>query len=600
MVSRALLLAVLIPTSLPLCAQRIATEAEHGIVVSVQELASQAGADVLKQGGNAVDAAVATGFALAAVYPWAGNLGGGGFMLVHTADGRDVAIDFRETAPAAATREMYLDKDGNVLPRGPGSSTIGWRASGVPGTVAGLALTLEKYGSGKITWAQVLEPARRLAEGHTVTAYNATRARFVSKLLLQDPETKRIYAKDGAFWSAGELWHQPELAATLARLQKMGPREFYEGETAQKIASAMAEHGGTITAADLKNYTAVERKPLRGKYRGYEIVTMPPPSAGGIALLQIFQMMEPFDVAAMGPNSAAKYHLMIEAMRRTARVRSEYLGDPGFINVPVAGLLDPSYTAALMKDYDPAKATPSSAITPPRPAGLDTPGAAPASRLRTFYPLLAESTETTQFSAVDAAGNAVSATYTLNGGYGSGVTIPGTGVLMNNEMDDFTSKPGVPNAYKLIQGENNAIAPGRRPVSSMMPTIVLKDGHVQLITGSPGGSTIISTVLCVVTNFIDHQMPVAQAVDAPRIHHQWMPDIVNYEPYGLSGDTLDALRARGHTVNLRNLYGSGTGQETPLIELYQGDAESIAVDPKTHRLLGAPDSRKPDARAAGW
>ena len=557
------------------------------MVVSVHALATEAGVEMLRRGGNAVDASLATGLALVTVYPWAGALGGGGFMLIHLADGRDVAIDFRETAPAAATRDMYLDADGHVVK---GASTVGWRASGVPGTVAGFALALEKYGSGKITWADVCEPARRLAaDGHVVTAYTADRFRWKRRLLEKFPASRRIYLNEGHLWKAGDLWRQPDLAATFARLQKDGPREFYEGETARRIAEAMAANGGMITLADLKSYRAVERTPFRTAYRGYDVVVMPPPSSGSIALVQMLAMLEPFDIASRGPDSAARYHLFTEVMRRAYRVRAEYLGDPDFVSIPVAQLLDRRYTAALMRDYDPAKATPSAALklpplTPARPA--HAPAVPP------------ESTETTHFSVVDAAGNAVAITYTLNGGYGSGVTIPGTGVLMNNEMDDFAAKPGVPNAYKLIQGEANAIAPGKRPLSSMTPTIVLRDGKPFLVTGSPGGSTIIATVLQIVTNVIDFKMPVAQAVEAHRIHHQWMPDVINYEPYGLSADTLRLLRAQGHTVALRNLYGE-PGETTPLSEFYQGDAETILIDPATGRRQGAADPRKPDGLALG-
>ena len=574
-------------------AQRAAIEAEHGLVTSSHELASQAGLEMLQRGGNAVDAAVATGLALTVVYPFAGNIGGGGFMLVHLADGRDIAIDYRETAPAAASRDMYVGRDGNVL-AGPGSSTVGWRASGVPGSVAGFALALQKYGSGKLTWADVCEPARRLAaDGHLVSQGTAAGFRRDAKLLGQFDESNRIYLNGGAFWNAGDLWQQPDLAATFARLQKNGPREFYEGETAQKIADAMAKNGGTLALADLKNYQVAERAPLRGSYRGYDIVTMPPPSSGGIALLQMLAMLESFDVAALGPNSAAKYHLFTEVMRRAFRDRAEYLGDPDFVSVPVAGLLDRAYIAGLMKNYEPAKATPSEGLAPGRPAGA-APGGGSPGKIHTIYylnPLFAaESRETTQFSVVDAAGNAVSNTYTLNGGFGSGVTIPGTGILMNNEMDDFTSKVGVKNMFGLLQGPANAIVPGKRPLSSMTPTFVFKDGKLFLVTGSPGGPTIINTVLEILTNVIDHGMPVAQAVEAPRIHHQWMPDVLSYERYGLSADTAAALTAMGHVLKERVSYEGS----------YQGDGETIMIDPKTNLRLGAADPRKSDARAVGY
>jgi gamma-glutamyltranspeptidase / glutathione hydrolase len=576
--------------SAPLRAQRLAVEGERGMVVSVHHLASAAGAEILQRGGNAVDAAVATGLALVTVYPWAGALGGGGFMLVRMADGRQVAVDYRETAPASATRDMYLGPNGEVVK---GASTVGWRASGIPGTVAGFALAMEKYGSGKVSWTDVCEPARRLAaEGHVVSAFNASRQRVVAKKLEQFPESKRIYLNDGAYWKTGDIFRQPDLAATFARLQKNGPRDFYEGETARLIADAMSKHGGTITLADLKGYRPAERPPVRGTYRGHEIITMPPPSSGGIVLLQMLGMLEPYDVAALGHISSAKYHLFIEVMRRAFRDRAEYMADPDFVKVPVAELLDRDYLKRRMSDFSPDKATPSAAVQP----GL---GALKLSQHPAHGAELGrEATETTHYSVVDAAGNAVANTFTLNGGYGSGVTIPGTGILMNNEMDDFTAKPGTPNMFKLIQGEANAIAPGKRPLSAMTPTVVLKDGKLVLVTGSPGGPTIINTVLCVITNVIDHRMPVAQAVDAPRIHHQWMPDVVGHEPYSLARDVSDALTAKGHTFEVKSLYADGAS--TPLLELYQGDAETIFVDPKTNVRYGAADSRKPDSRAVGY
>jgi gamma-glutamyltranspeptidase/glutathione hydrolase len=567
-------------------AQRTPVEAEHGMVASVHVLASEAGVEILKKGGNAVDAAAAVGLAITVVYPFAGSLGGGGFMMIHLADGRDVAIDYRETAPAAATVNMYVGSDGNVLKPGPGSSTVGWSASGVPGSVAGFALAQQKYGSGKVTWADVVEPARRLAaEGFTVSSGTADNLRESAKKLGQFPESKRIFLAGGALIKAGDVWRQPDLAATLARIQKKGPREFYEGETAKLIADAMSKNGGNITLADLKGYTAVERKPLRGSYRGYEIVTMPPPSSGGIALLQMLGMLEPFNVAKMGPNSAAKYHLFIEVMRRAFRDRAEFLGDPDFVGVPTAGLLDRAYIAGLMKNFDPAKATPSEGMAPGQPAGWKPISAIQLSDLAAQ--LSHESTETTHFSIVDAAGNAVSNTHTLNGAYGSGVTIPGTGVVMNNEMDDFTSKIGVKNMFGLLQGPANSIAPGKRPLSSMTPTFVLKDGKLAFVTGSPGGPTIINTVFEIITNVIDHTMPIMQAVEFPRFHHQWMPNEISYDRYGMSPDTTALLTAMGHKLNERpNVVG--------------GDGETVAIDAKTQLRLGAADPRKPDSKAVGY
>ena len=588
-----LLLAVIAPLLLalwsPLHAQRSAVEAPRGMVTSAHVLATEAGLAMLQRGGNAVDAAVATGLALTVVYPAAGNIGGGGFMVIHLAGtspgaaGRDLVIDYRETAPAAAARDMYLDAQGNVL-AGPGSSVLGWRASGVPGSVAGLALALEKYGSGKLTWAEVCEPSRRLAiEGHLVSQATAASLRNAKNLALFE-ESKKIYQNGGAFWKNGDRWVQPDLGATFARLQAHGPREFYEGETAKKIADAMARHGGVITLADLKAYRAVERAPLRGTYRGHDIITMPPPSSGGLVLLQMLAMIETFDVAALGHNSAAKYHLFTEAMRRAFRDRAEYLGDPDFVKLPVTELLDRDYLKRRMRDFDPQRATPSDRVE----AGLGPLklAAAPASAPR----FAAESTETTHFSVVDAAGNAVANTYTLNGNHGSGVTIPGTGILMNNEMDDFTAKVGVRNMFGLLQSAANSVAPGKRPLSAMTPTLVFKDGKLVLVTGSPGGPTIINTVLQIITNVIDHGMSVAKAVEAPRIHHQWVPDVLTYESYGMSADTAALLTAKGHTVKERISYEGG----------YHGDAETIAVDPKTNLRHGAADPRRADARALGY
>lgn len=569
------------------------------MVTSVHELASLAGLEMLQRGGNAIDAAVATGLALTVVHPFAGNIGGGGFMLIRLADGRSVALDYRERAPASATRDMYVGPDGNVL-SGPASSTVGWRASGVPGSIAGFALALQKYGSGKLSWADVCEPARRLAaDGHRVTPIAAALHRTHAKLLTQFDESKKIFLNDGAFWKPGDLWIQADLAATFARLQKNGPREFYEGATADLIADAMKKNGGLITLADLQAYQVAERTPLHGTYRGYDIITMPPPSSGGIALLQMFAMLEPHDVGALGAQSAAKYHLFTEVMRRAFRDRAEYLGDPDFVKVPVAELLDRTYLKKRMADFSPTRATPSEKIEP----GLGTvkltslPPGSPGLSLSHHSTLNAqlarlapESTETTHFSIVDAAGNAVANTSTLNGGYGSGVTIPGTGILMNNEMDDFTAKVGVKNMFGLLQGPANAIVPGKRPLSSMTPTIVLKDKKLFFVTGSPGGPTIINTVLQIVSNVIDFGMSVTQAVESPRIHHQWMPDSLSYERNGLSTDTANILKSLGHSFKERASYEGA----------YQGDGETIMVDPETHLRLGASDLRRGDSKAVGY
>jgi gamma-glutamyltranspeptidase/glutathione hydrolase len=541
------------------------------MVASGEAAASRAGADILKRGGNAVDAAVAVGLTLAVTLPEAGNLGGGGFMLIHRADGKTIIIDYRETAPALASRDMYLDSRGDMVPK---ASEIGYRAVGVPGTVAGLALALEKYGTMK--WRDVIEPARRLAaEGFPVShrLERSFREKDHLERLERFPESRRVFLKDGAFYAEGEILKQPELAATLARLQEEGPREFYEGRTAQFLADAMKSHGGLITREDLKNYKPVERQPLRGSYRGYEIVTMPPPSSGGVALLEILNMLESYDVGAMAVNSSRKDHLLIEAMRRAFADRADLLGDTDFVKVPVERLISKSYAAALAKTIDPERATASTSIKPGILLGE-------------------ESHQTTHFSVVDGQGNAVSNTYTLNLGYGSGVTVPGAGFLLNDEMDDFTSKPGVANAFGLIQSQANAIAPHKRPLSAMTPTVVLKDGKLFLVIGSPGGPTIISTVLQVLVNVIDHHMNVRQAIEAPRLHHQWLPDMVSYERYGLPADVRSALEAKGHHFFEKpGFRGKGSG--------YWGDAEGIMIEPRTGIRLGACDPRSADALVLG-
>jgi gamma-glutamyltranspeptidase/glutathione hydrolase len=556
-------------------AQRAPVEARHGMVVSANELASGIGVDIMKRGGNAADAAVATGIALAVVYPRAGNLGGGGFATVRLANGKATTIDFRETAPAAASRDMYLDANGQVIS---GQSTVGYKAAGVPGTVAGLALLHRKYGSGKLSWSELLEPAHRLAEqGFVVSSNFANDLRSSERVLGRFPESKRIFLRDGKYYTEGETFRQPELAKTLQRMQKSGAREFYTGETAKLIAAEMTAHDGTIALADLAAYEAVERPALTGTYRGYGIVTMGPPSSGGIALLQMLGMLEPRDVGALAYHSAAQIHLFVEVMRRAFRDRANFLGDADFVQVPMERLLDKTYIAGLMKDFDPAHATPSNAL---KASAIPPP----------------ESTDTTQFSVVDAAGNAVSITYTLNGLYGNGVTVPGAGFLLNNEMDDFTSKVGAPNGYGLIQGESNAIAPGKRPLSSMTPTIVTEGGKPFLVTGSPGGPTIINTVLQVITNVIDFRMNVTGAVDAPRFHHQWQPDEIRHEPDFTTEETVAQLKSEGYQLATRRTYANATAAEGRSM----GDAESIMVEPKSGLRMGASDIRSADAGAVGF
>lgn len=534
-------------------------EVDRGMVVAGSAPAAAVGAEVLRGGGNAVDAAVAVALAMAVTYPEAGNLGGGGFMLIRLADGRATVIDYRETAPGAATRDMYLDPEsGGVIPR---ASLDGWRAAGVPGTVAGLALALEHYGT--MSWRDVVEPARRLAaEGIPVTGRFLAQLAKAEARLAADAESRRIYLNGGRGWRVGDRFVQPDLAETLARLQAAGPREFYSGETARRIDAAMRANGGLMRLEDLEAYEAVEREPLRGRYRGAEILTVPPPSSGGIALLQMLQMLEGYDVAALGHNTPAGLHLLAEVMRRAFRDRAVFPADPAFAEVPVRGLIDRGYCLGRMADFDPQRATPSARMQPGRPMG-------------------GESMDTTHFSVLDAAGNAVSNTYTLNGLFGAAVTVPGTGVLLNNEMDDFTARPGVPNLFGLIQGEANAIAPGKRPLSSMTPTIVLRAGRPFLVLGSRGGPTIITQVLQVLLNVIDHRMPLAEAVEAPRMHHQWMPDRIDLEPDGFSGEIIRALEERGHTVRVW--------------PERVGGVQAIQVDPATGRATGAADSRKSES-----
>lgn len=533
--------------------------ARRGMVASTSKIASQVGVDVLRRGGNAVDAAIAVAFALAVTYPAAGNLGGGGFMMIRLRDGRTTAIDYREMGPAAAHRNVYLDERGN-LKVGEGSSTLGYRASGVPGTVAGMELALKKYGSGRLSWQQLVEPARRLAAQGFVMPYSLARSlkNNADKLGLY-PETKRILLNGGKFWNEGDVWRQPELAATFARMQRFGAREFYVGRTARLISEDMRAHGGLITLEDMKGYIAKERTPLRSTYRGFEVISMPPPSSGGAVLIEMLNILEGFDLRRTGATSSERYHLMTEAMRRAFADRAEYMGDADFVSVPVAGLIDKSYAERLRASIRAERASTSAEVKAGRPTG-------------------AESEETTHFTVVDAEGNCVSNTYTLNDSYGSKVVMRGTGILMNNEMDDFAAKPGTPNAYGLIQGERNAVASRKRPLSAMTPTFVLReDGSLWFAVGSPGGPTIINTVLQIITNVIDFDMNIQQAIDAPRIHHQWLPDEIVYEPLGMSADTFRALESRGHRL-----------VEKPR---YMGDAQGIMIEEKTSVRLGASDPR---------
>jgi gamma-glutamyltranspeptidase/glutathione hydrolase len=548
-----------------LSASRPPVRGKHGMVSSVSEIASQIGVDTLKRGGNAVDAAVAVGLALAVVWPSAGNLGGGGFMVIRLAGGKATTIDYREMAPAAAHRNVYLDEKGDYIKE---SSTYGHRAAGVPGTVAGLAYALEKYG--KMSWADVSEPARKLAADGFPVWYQLERSlKNASEGLSRYPETKRIFLRDGKPYETGEIFKQPELAAVFERMIKDGPSEFYRGETAKLIEASMKRAGNGklwMTVEDLKNYKPVEREPLRSKYRGHEIITMSPPSSGGVALIEMLNILERYDLKSMGAGSSKAIHLMAEAMRRAFADRAHYLGDTDFVKVPVAGLTSRKYADKLAKTIDLTRASESGKI-----AHGD--------------PLPHESEETTHFTVVDMDGNVVSNTYTINDSFGNKITVEGAGFLLNNEMDDFAPKPGSPNFYRLIQGEANAVAARKRPLSSMTPTIVLKNGELWFALGSPGGPTIINTVMQIIINVIDHGMNIQQAVDYPRVHHQWMPDEIRYEPFGLSPDTINKLKEVGHKF-----------QETPR---NMGDAQAVMIEDKTAVRLGASDPRL-DGRSVGY
>jgi gamma-glutamyltranspeptidase/glutathione hydrolase len=536
--------------------------ARHGMVVAQEAIAARVGAVILKAGGNAVDAAVATGFALAVTYPRAGNIGGGGFMVIHLAkEKRNIAIDYRETAPAAITRESFLDAKGDADPE---KSRNNGLAVGVPGTVAGLALAHRKYGSGKFTLPQLIAPSIALARnGFIIDGDIADTLSSARRLFARWPSSAKIFMKaNGETLGAGDRLVQSDLANTLEAIAQKGPRAFYDGPIAEKIASAVRQAGGVMIAADLKAYRAIERRPVVGTYRGYRLVSMPPPSSGGVHLIEILNILEGYDLRKLGAGTPATSHIVVEAMKRAYADRAAYLGDPDFVNVPVKALTAKSYAARLRKSIRP-RATPSAEIS-------------------NGNPLKPEGDNTTHYSVADRFGNAVSNTYTLNLSYGNGLVAEGTGVLLNNEMDDFAARPGAPNAFGLVGADANAPAPGKRPLSSMTPTIVLKNGKPFLVTGSPGGSRIITTTLQVVLNVLDHGMSVSDATAAPRIHHQWLPDQVVVEP-GLPQATLDALKARGHIIEPRP---PGTA------------ANSILVTPKG--FVGTADSRTRGALAAGY
>ncbi|MFZ3264624.1 MAG: gamma-glutamyltransferase [Terriglobales bacterium] len=546
------------------------THAPHAIVASVHELASRAGVEVMRAGGNAVDAAVATGFALAVVHPQAGNIGGGGFLLLRTATGETHFIDFREKAPAAATENMYLDAQGNVVEN---LSIVGYKSVGVPGSVAGLVYAEKKYG--KLSLEKVIAPAIKLARDGFPLAYEDARDLRTDEYLALFPDSRRIFQRDGKFYQPGEILKQPELARTLERIAK-NPDDFYHGALARELASAIQKNGGLITAADLAAYEVKEREPVRGTYRGYDIISAPPPSSGGAGLIEILNILEGFDLAKFGNRSAETIHLTAEAFRRAFFDRADFMGDPDFSKVPVPQLIDKKYAAAWRETIDPKHASASMELKRPPFEGLEQVAHSRAVAIR-------EPENTTHYSVVDPEGNAVSVTTTLNDSFGSRATAQGLGFLLNDEMDDFASKQGVPNGYGLIQGPANAIGPGKRPLSAMTPTIVLKDGKIFLVLGSPGGPTIITTVANILMGVVDFGLDIQQAVNAPRFHHQWLPDQILVEDR-LSPDTMNLLRSKGHKLDVKHFWGDG---------------ECIMVDPRTGERLGASDGRN-NGKAVGY
>jgi len=546
--------------------------APHAIVVSVHELASRAGAEVMQAGGNAIDAAVATGFALAVVHPQAGNLGGGGFMLIRMADGRVHFIDYREKAAAAATANMYLDAQGNVIDN---ASVVGYKSIGVPGSVAGMIYAEKQYG--KLTLAQVMAPAIKLAQNGYALAWQDAHD-LHDQDLAKFSESRHIFQRDGNYYKQGEIFRQPELARTLERIAK-DPDDFYHGAMAHELAASMQKGGGLITADDLAHYEVKEREAIRGTYRGYEIISAPPPSSGGTALMEILNILEGFDLAKAGDRSAASVHLTVEAFRRAFYDRAEFLGDPDFSKIPVAQLIDKKYGAAWRESIDPAHASSSKDLK--RPAIFTE-----LEQYASQHPqpsAVREPEHTTHYSVVDGDGDAVSVTTTLNDSFGSRVTAEGLGFLLNDEMDDFASKPGAPNLYGLIQGPANAIGPGKRPLSAMTATIVLKDGKLFLVLGSPGGARIITTVANILMGVVDYGMNIQEAVNAPRFHNQWMPDIVNVEQW-FSPDAVRLLQQMGHKVEIGETVA---GDWVP----YWSDGECAAIDLRTNERLGASDVR---------
>ena len=559
-----------------------AVEAKNGMVVTSQHLASKVGVDILKMGGNAVDAAVAVGYAQAVVNPCCGNIGGGGFMTIHLADGRDVFLNFREKAPNASSADMYLDSAGNVIKN---ASLQGYLAAGVPGTVLGLDTALQKYG--KLSRAQVMKPAIKLArEGFILNRGDTDILDTTVELIKKDPEAARIFLrKDGTPLQPGDRLVQKDLARTLEAIAKRGPDAFYKGKIPQAVEAAAKMGGGILTAADFADYTISESKPVTCDYRGYVFHSAPPPSSGGTTMCQILNTLEGYDLKGMGFNSAGTVHVMAEAMRHAFMDRNTFLGDPAFVKNPLDRLLSKEYAAAIREKIT-DKATPSSEVQP---------GKAPH-----------ESTETTHYSIVDKDGNAVSTTYTVNGRFGAVVIAPGTGFFLNNEMDDFTIKQGTKNLYGLVQGATNAIVPKKQPLSSMSPTLITKDGKTFMVLGSPGGSRIISITLQTALNVIDHGMAPQEAVDAPRIHQQWLPDEVFYETRGLSADTLKSLKEMGYKMTEQTPWGAaevilfGLPGAAGVASASSGNDGAVSGKVRPGLIYGANDPRRPSGAAVGY
>ena len=563
------------------------THAPKAMVASLHPAASRAGVAIMQQGGNAVDAAVAVGFALAVVLPEAGNIGGGGFLLLRRDDGEVHFVDFREKAPAKATANMYLDSQGNVIPD---MSITGYKAIAVPGSVAGLAYAQQHWG--KLTLKQVMDPAIRLARDGFILTYEEARS-WRDTGLARFPESRRIFQRDGNYYQPGEVFKQPELAKTLERIAE-NPDDFYHGELARELAADIQKGGGLVTAQDLAQYEVKERLPIRGSYRGYDIISAPPPSSGGVALIESLNILEGFDLAKQGADSGQSMHLTVEAYRRAFFDRAEFLGDPDFSKIPVAQLIDKRYGNAWRETINLRRATPSNQLR--RPAvfsQLDS-----YANVHPQPKTLIEPNHTTHYSVVDPDGNVVAVTTTLNESFGSKVTADGLGFLLNDEMDDFSSKPGSPNVFGLIQGPGNAIGPGKRPLSAMTPTIVLKNGKLFLVLGAEGGPTIITTVANVLMGVVDYGLNIQQAVNAPRFHNQWLPDETKLEKAGFSPDTIHILEHMGHKIAADASIDAIPGQPRSAAE-YWGDAECIAIDDQTGERLGASDGRN-NGKAMGF